>query len=149
MSRTTRPLPCRRWMSDVVWGCTLLVLGCGIDPSQSSGAIASAGAGGSLGTAAAAGVAGRSDGGTAGFRSAAGGHGGGAAVVSWSCGVAAGACTCVRVEAPLSGTACPASECCSVDPSGDCTCRLGDPAPDCDSLMRAFGATEQVSGCPL
>ena len=46
------------------------------------------------------------------------------------------------------GASCAASDCCFVDRLGDCTCRLGEPAPACDALMQAFGATEAVSACP-
>ncbi len=67
---------------------------------------------------------------------------------TWSCGSAAGVCTCTVVEGNIQRQNCPASDCCFRDPTGDCTCRLAAPAPECEALMASFDATEPVPTCP-
>jgi hypothetical protein len=73
----------------------------------------------------------------------------------WSCGTAAGVCTCITVEADLGAAAraCAATagggtRCCFVDGSGACSCRLDDAALDCAPLMAALGGQRRVASCP-
>lgn len=68
----------------------------------------------------------------------------------WSCGTAAGVCSCVSVDTDLGALAhvCAASACCFFDESGGCSCRMTDAALDCSSLKRTLGAERSVASCP-
>lgn len=67
---------------------------------------------------------------------------------NWSCGTAAGVCSCTLVSSEVESEPCAASDCCFVDSSGDCSCRVGDPAPDCEALRSSFGDAQSVPSCP-
>ncbi|HET9956496.1 MAG TPA: hypothetical protein VFQ61_18450 [Polyangiaceae bacterium] len=71
---------------------------------------------------------------------------------AWSCGVAAGLCSCVHVdlelEAPGLLGSCAASDCCFEQQDGTCSCRMPDALLDCARLASALGATRARSRCP-
>jgi hypothetical protein len=95
-------------------------------PTDASGAGGGAGTGGTGGTAGTSGT---------GF---------------WSCGTAAGLCTCVRIDVDPGSAphTCAASDCCFTDANGRCTCRLPTAIPDCQAAMTSLAATARVSACP-
>jgi hypothetical protein len=68
----------------------------------------------------------------------------------WSCGTAAGVCSCVssRVDPSPSPGSCAPSGCCFVTSLGQCTCRLGQSQVSCQDLLQLLGAVERRPSCP-
>ena len=68
----------------------------------------------------------------------------------WSCGTAAGVCSCVPIEVDLGPAVhtCGASDCCFRDPAGRCTCRDMAAGLDCTALMTTLGAARRTQACP-
>jgi hypothetical protein len=67
----------------------------------------------------------------------------------WSCGSAAGVCTCVRIGVDPGAFAhgCAASDCCFVDDDGACSCRLPSATLDCAALIASLRGTARVPAC--
>jgi hypothetical protein len=107
--------------------------GAGGDPAPQAG---------SAGTGARGGAAGQLAGGAGGAGAANAGF--------WSCGTAAGVCTCVGIDTDPGPTSheCGASDCCFLDGDGSCSCRLDGAALDCEQLMTSLDAVTPVAACP-
>ena len=68
----------------------------------------------------------------------------------WSCGTAAGVCTCIPVHTDVGALAraCAAADCCFLGLDGSCSCRMSSAALGCDALMTALGGRRRVASCP-
>jgi hypothetical protein len=67
----------------------------------------------------------------------------------WSCGSAAGVCTCVRIGVDPGAFAhgCATSDCCFVDDDGACSCRLPSATLNCATLIASLRGTTRVPAC--
>lgn len=92
---------------------------------------------------------GASDGTGGATSSASGGAAGSSRSGSWSCGTAAGVCTCVELgEEIQKRDQCPRSACCFESGPSRCSCRLEGAGLDCAELAESLGSTRRVDRCP-